>query len=130
MGSEERKQDVWMVRVTHHSLGVELADDRGIIDAPMPMTAFDAADYAVRIGVHDVLRGITVFPGQTVTATVYGRTEASPGVRAHQCTAVAEYDADMDVFKRLEPWRGDGCWTEVGSVDGVRFVPSDWNPNG
>lgn len=131
VGSEECKQYAWLARVTHRTIGVELADDRGIIDAPMLMTAFDAADYAVRIGVRDVLKGGDVLHhGQTVTAAVYGRSEASPGVRVHQCTAVGEYDADMDVFKRLEPWRGEGAWREVGSVDGVRFVLADWNPNG
>lgn len=125
---EDRKQDVWFVQVTHTTGGIELADDRGVIDLPQPMTAFEAADYAVRIGVRDTVKGGVVLPNHTVTAKVYGRAETSPGLRVHQCTAVAEYDADRDVFKRLEPWRGDGCWTEVGSTDGVRFESLNWNP--
>jgi hypothetical protein len=130
MGAEDRKQDVWFVRMVLTTGNIIISEEHGVIDLPRPMTAFDAADYAVRIGVRDVVKGDMVAHGYGVTASIFGRNETSPGMRTHQYTAVAEYDADRDAFMRLEPWRGDGCRAEVKATEGARFEPLDWNQNG
>lgn len=124
----ERKQDVWLVVVTSTASGVTLSEDRGVIDLPRPMTAFEAADYAVRVGVRDAVKmGASMPVNLKIEATVFGRYESGADGRKRECTALAEYDADRDVFKRMGPWRGDGCWTEVGATEGAHFGLMDWS---
>lgn len=128
MTKEDRKQDVWFVRMVHtNGDGTVVLDHRGILDLHRPMTDFEAADYAVRIGVRETVKGYNVEDGHEILAEIYGRYATTPGERGRQCTAVGKYDEGMDVFKRLEPWRGDDCWSEVSTTDGARFLPLEWN---
>lgn len=125
----ERRQDLWYVHRVYKSKGEVVFDHKGLLDLQRPMTAFEAADYGVRFEVREVLRtsSYRIQHGHQVLVEVYGRHEnRSNQGRERLCTAVAEYDEHSDIFKRLEPWRGDGCWTEVGTTEGARIEPLDW----
>lgn len=120
METEERRQDLWFVNVTDQDRRAVASNRyRAVIDLPRPMTAFEAADYAVRIAVRSILKGGAVGDGHTVTADVMWRSASSAGARRRACEAVAVYDAGWDAFMRLEPWRGDGCRAEVGATEGA-----------
>lgn len=121
----DRVQDVWRVEIaiTAATDAMPLPSARGFLDLPRPMTAFNAADYAVRLGVQDAIKAHLAAPGSTVTARVSGKSLTSPGLGSHQCVAVAEFDAALNRFMRQEPWRGDGCRADVQTPDGAKFVP-------
>lgn len=127
MGAEERKQDTWFVRTSYRDgRSDEKMFRQGVLDLPRPMTAFDAADHAVRVEVHDVLVGGARGIVRDVTVHVFGCTETGDPGRRHACTAFARYDDGLGRFMRQETWRDGDPQVEVGPVEGARFLPVDW----
>lgn len=127
---EERKQDVWFVETgVNNGAGTQILWRRGILDLPIPMGAFEAADYAVRYEVRETLRGANsvITDGTEVVCAIYGRTEAKPGRRGVICTAVGRYDEGMDVFQRLMPWVQEGHREEVKVQEGARIEAFEWS---
>jgi hypothetical protein len=127
--NEAPEQDTWFVSVTYRSAeGRELFGRKGILDLPHPMTSFDAADYAVRVEVRDVLRPLSMpnIP-HTVHAVIWRKRDLGrePG-RYQVCGAIAEYDANRDAFMRVSSGPGCTIRKEVGATEGAKFHPLDW----
>lgn len=115
----ERKQDTWRVIINAddengkriYGLRVE-----GVIDLPRPMTAIDAADYALRVAVRQ-----GPLPSG-IEAAVWGRADIGSEIM-HLCTAVAKYDDGQSVYLRYTPWLGDGEYREIGEPEGAAIFP-------
>lgn len=127
MKEDDRRQDTWFVSVIHkNSLGKGLIQREGVLDLPHPMTAFDAADYAVRVEVRDVASLLSV-PSHEVLATIWGRRRPGldPG-RDRVCTALARYDIERAAYLRQTPWIDDYAQTDVGDAGSALIHLLDW----
>lgn len=115
----ERSQDTWRVIVNAsdengkriHGLRME-----GVVDLPRPMTALDAADYALRVAVRQgpLPSGIEV--------AVWGRADIGSEIM-RLCSAVAKYDDKRNVYLRYTPWLGDGEYRDIGEPEGADIFP-------
>jgi hypothetical protein len=115
----ERSQDTWRVVINAsdengkkiHGLRME-----GVVDLPRPMTALDAADYALRVAVRQgpLPSGIEV--------GVWGRADIGSEIM-RLCSAVAKYDDERRVYLRYTPWLGDGEYREIGEPEGAAIFP-------
>lgn len=130
MGTEERRQDIWAVTVAlRNGRGEEVAHRRGFVILLHPMTAFEAADRAVRIEVEHIGEGAgDPWTPRTIHAVVWGKREKGrhPGW-VQQSGALAEYDADLGVFMRPKPWISDGGREAVKAPEGAEFLSADWH---
>jgi hypothetical protein len=88
----------------------------GVVDLPRPMTALDAADFALRVMVH---QNPVV---HEIEAAVWGRADIGSQLR-RECSAVAKYDGKQGVHMRYTPWLGDGEYREIGDPEGAVILP-------
>lgn len=127
--ADGREQDTWFVSVVYRNgIGKDVLQRRGILDLPHPMTAFDAADHAVRVEVRDVvpLLGEQSRPHE-IHAVIWSKREPDRAAgRFQACGALATYDPEKEVFMRLTPWISDNAREEVGTAEGAVFHSLDW----
>ena len=115
----ERRQDMWRVIVNaSDENGKRIFDLRveGVVDLSRPMTAFDAADYALRVAVRQ-----GPLPSK-IEAAVWGRADIGSDIM-HLCSAVAEYDDKRGAYLWYTPWLGEGEYREIGDPEGAAILP-------
>lgn len=117
---DERRQDTWRVIVNaNDELGKRIFDLRveGVVDLPRPMTALDAADYALRVAVRQGLSA------SGIEVAVWGRADIGSEIM-RLCAAVAEYDGKRGAYLRYTPWLGEGrYYQEIGDPEGAAILP-------
>lgn len=116
----ERRQDTWQVIINaKDSTGrpVYLLRIEGVVSLPRPMTALNAADYALRC----VAAGPLYRP-HGITVDVWGRADMGSEI-TRLCSAVAEYDRKEDAYLRYAPWDTRGEYQEIGDPEGTVILP-------
>lgn len=116
----ERKQDTWRVIINaQDGSGKNVFPLRieGVVDLPRPMTAPDAADYALRCVVVGPL-----YRHYGITVDVWGRADVGSEIM-RLCSAVAKYSSKLDVHLRYTPWLGEGTCREIGDPEGAVILP-------
>jgi len=115
----ERSQDTWRVIVNaNDENGKKIYGLRmeGVVDLPRPMTAPDAADYALRVAVRQ-----GPLPAE-IEVAVWGRADVGSEIM-HLCSAVAKYDDKRHAYMRYTPWLGGGEYREIGEPEGAAIFP-------
>lgn len=128
----DRVQNVWLVEVIHENeLGQVIHGGRkGVLEPPYPMTAFDAADYAIRCEIRDAFDGAnSPRAARSLHAVVWSsRDKGRASGRYQVCGALAEFMKEEGRFMRATPWFDQGPTHEtVGAADGAVFHPLDWH---
>lgn len=112
----EREQDVWCVIVNYRDENRMLVHQHrveGVVSLPRPMTALDAADYALRAVVQTVRP-----PLAHVTVDVWGRADiGSEPMRL--CSAVAQYADGLGKYLRYTPWEIGTSHEDIGDPEGA-----------
>jgi hypothetical protein len=88
----------------------------GVVDLPRPMTALDAADYALRVAVRQ-----GPLPSE-IKVAVWGRADIG-SESMYLCSAVAKYDDGRHIYLRCTPWLSEGECREIGDPEGAVILP-------